>query len=590
MLKRILQTALLASIGLAPCMAASPVATGLKRPMVVYNNWSAYDELSDTIPQTSALCMRMLDEVLRLKQAGVQVDCYLMDAFWFDVDGGYRVWHKEHWPEGPDAWVRKCRENGIMPGLWFSTNLFVSGGQPMLRPVKEWSGSVDASGATLSLTEGGYLNHLMQTLQQYADMGIGLFKFDFAYFDAATASTRENTLASEIIENNKRAFIAALRQFRHDNPEVIIIAYNGFGAEMEDTTHPFRKTIDPRWPEVFDTMYSGDPRLSDVPMQNFWRSQDIYSDQMVREMAFNGLPVERIDNCSFMIGETGTCYRRGIAAWRSSLLLNMARGGWLNVMHGNIDLLDDADARWMARAQHLYIPLQQHGRTTFIGGLPGRCEPFGYKAESTDGAVLTLVNPSQQTLRVPLQTDNSYDTATLLFADSGFSPQIEADTIVLGPEQMAVVGLGRYAGAEYQLGEEPDVLIPSAIKPIGAETVTASANGAKGSFSASVPAGEGIRITLQQCDSKGKPFRYWGGGLPDGRNMKDYYLITARQGKRSIPMKIQYDKVLWSGLSWATAEIDASEFDHSRSVTLEYGVPELESGNSLDCKIYSVKY
>lgn len=571
-------------------MAASPVATGLKRPMVVYNNWSAYDELSDTIPQTSALCMRMLDEVLRLKQAGVQVDCYLMDAFWFDVDGGYRVWHKEHWPEGPDAWVRKCRENGIMPGLWFSTNLFVSGGQPMLRPVKEWSGSVDASGATLSLTEGGYLNHLMQTLQQYADMGIGLFKFDFAYFDVATASTRENTLASEIIENNKRAFIAALRQFRHDNPDVIIIAYNGFGAEMEDTTHPFRKTIDPRWSEVFDTMYSGDPRLSDVPMQNFWRSQDIYSDQMVREMAFNGLPVERIDNCSFMIGETGTCYRRGIAAWRSSLLLNMARGGWLNVMHGNIDLLDDADARWMARAQHLYIPLQQHGRTTFIGGLPGRCEPFGYKAESTDGAVLTLVNPSQQTLRVPLQTDNSYDTATLLFADSGFSPQIEADTIVLGPEQMAVVGLGRYAGAEYQLGEEPDVLIPSAIKPIGAETVTASANGAKGSFSASVPAGEGIRITLQQCDSKGKPFRYWGGGLPDGRNMKDYYLITARQGKRSIPMKIQYDKVLWSGLSWATAEIDASEFDHSRSVTLEYGVPELESGNSLDCKIYSVKY
>lgn len=571
-------------------MAASPVATGLKRPMVVYNNWSAYDELSDTIPQTSALCIRMLDEVLRLKQAGVQVDCYLMDAFWFDVDGGYRVWHKEHWPEGPDAWVRKCRENGIMPGLWFSTNLFVSGGQPMLRPVKEWSGSVDAGGATLSLTEGGYLEHLMQTLQQYADMGIGLFKFDFAYFDAATAPTRENTLASEIIENNKRAFIAALRQFRHDNPEVIIIAYNGFGAEMEDTTHPFRKTIDPRWPEVFDTMYSGDPRLSDVPMQNFWRSQDIYSDQMVREMAFNGLPVERIDNCSFMIGETGTCYRRGIAAWRSSLLLNMARGGWLNVMHGNIDLLDDDDARWMTRAQHLYLPLQQHGRTTFIGGLPGKSESFGYKAESADGVVLTLVNPSQQTLRVPLQTDNSYDTATLLFADSGFSPQIQADTIVLGPEQMAVVGLGRYAGAEYQLGEEPDVLIPSAIKPIGAETLTASANGAKGSFSASVPPGEGIRITMQQCDSKGKPFRYWGGGLPDGRNMKDYYLITARQGKRSIPLKIQYDKVLWSGLSWATAEIDASELDHSRPVTLEYGVPELESGNSLDCKIYSVKY
>ena len=72
--------------------------------------------------------------------------------------------------------------------------------------------------------------------------------------------------------------------------------------------------------------------------------------------------------------------------------------------------------------------------------------------------------------------------------------------------------------------------------------------------------------------------------------MKDYYLLNARQGKRSIPLKIQYDKVLWSGLSWATAEIDASEFDHSRPVTLEYSVPELGAGNQVDCRVYSVTY
>jgi len=32
--------------------------------------------------------MKELNEVLRLKKNGVQADYYLMDAFWFDRDGG----------------------------------------------------------------------------------------------------------------------------------------------------------------------------------------------------------------------------------------------------------------------------------------------------------------------------------------------------------------------------------------------------------------------------------------------------------------------------------------------------------------------
>jgi hypothetical protein len=35
-------------------------------------------------------------EAIRLKTQGVQIDCYLMDAFWFDVEGGYRTWHKQN--------------------------------------------------------------------------------------------------------------------------------------------------------------------------------------------------------------------------------------------------------------------------------------------------------------------------------------------------------------------------------------------------------------------------------------------------------------------------------------------------------------
>ena len=73
----------------------------LTKPVFVYNNWSAYDELSDNIPLNETLAMKELDHIARLKKMGVQVDYYLMDAFWFDVNEGYRKWRSDCWPEGP---------------------------------------------------------------------------------------------------------------------------------------------------------------------------------------------------------------------------------------------------------------------------------------------------------------------------------------------------------------------------------------------------------------------------------------------------------------------------------------------------------
>src|SRR5580704_14578367 len=74
---------------------------GPEKPVFIYNNWSAYDELSDNVPQTESLAMLELQEIKRLKENGVKIDYYVMDAFWFDKDGGYRIWHKQHWPKGP---------------------------------------------------------------------------------------------------------------------------------------------------------------------------------------------------------------------------------------------------------------------------------------------------------------------------------------------------------------------------------------------------------------------------------------------------------------------------------------------------------
>src|ERR1700749_1230421 len=84
---------------------------GPKEPVFIYNNWSAYDELSDNKPQTEELAMRELNELIRLKKQGAQFDYYVMDAFWFDLWGGYRTWHKTHWPNGPDKWLDACKQN-----------------------------------------------------------------------------------------------------------------------------------------------------------------------------------------------------------------------------------------------------------------------------------------------------------------------------------------------------------------------------------------------------------------------------------------------------------------------------------------------
>ena len=543
----------------------SGISTGLQEPIAVYNDWSSYDELSDNIPLTEELAMRELDNVIRLKKDGVRIDYYVMDAFWFDLDGGYRTWNKKNWPNGPDRWLKACKAAGVKPGLWFSTNLIKAGGRPMLNVIPEWNGSVTSDGATLSLFEGGYLNHLMETLQQYADMGFKMFKFDFAYFDAATDTAKGNTLPAVIEELNKTAFIQAIKKFRAKNPEIVFIGYNGFGGDMDNTTTPFRKTIDPRWLEIFDTLYSGDPRISDVPMMNFWRSEDLYSDHMVRQFAFNGLPLSRIDNCAFMIGKTGTCYKRGLAAWKGELILTLARGGWLNVYHGNLELIDDKDAAWFAKVQKIYMQLQQYGHTTIFGAIPGTGMPYGYFSRTEDGSLFTVVNPSQSVQEIKLPETES-GAGFVLYHDDGFETASKTNSITLGAEQLAVIGFGKYAVGQSRWESDPDIHIPQKTESLKADMEIT------GNHTASVQinpmAGMNIRILFSQCGADGKPFRSWGGAPPDGTKMNEFLSITAKQGEATLPVRIEYDKMIWCGLSWAAGEINAADFDAKQPVQI----------------------
>ncbi len=560
--------------------------TGPPKPVFIYNDWSSYDELSDNIPLTEELAMKELNEVLRLKQNGVQIDYYLMDAFWFDKDSGYRTWHKQHWPNGPDTWLNSCKQNNILPGMWFSTNLISGGGNVFLHMIPEWQSSANDDSGILCLFEGGYLPHLADTLQIWYEKGVRLFKFDFAYFEAAIPDAKAKYSLDEIKEKNKVAFMQMLQNFRAKNKDVLIVGYNGFGGVLDNTYTPFTKTIDARWLDVFDTLYSGDPRFSDVPMMNIWRSEDVYHDHQNIQFQFNSLPMRRIDSCAFMNGVTGTCYSRAMQCWKGELILDLARGGWVNVYHGNMELINDEDAKLFAKVQHLFHNFKILDSITYFGGIPCYSQLYGFKAEDKNGVICTVVNPSQQTATLQMPVENIRQSK-LLYADGGFNPTIKNNSIILGAEQLAVVGFNAYADDKYDMGKDETIQIPQNIIKIDAPFSLTQNNMIECTMK-DLP-GSDLRIIVQQFDKNGNPYRTWGGAPPNGTKMDELIKITVKQNDTVIETKKEYDKMIWSGLSWGVVEVKQSSFDKSKPLFIQCSTAE-KVPLTLKANVYEVKY
>lgn len=560
----------------------------LRDPISVYNDWSAYDELSDNVPLTEDLAMRELDQIIRLRKFGVRFDYYLMDAFWFDPDGGYRTWRKPNWPNGPDRWIQQCKANGIEPGMWFSSNTLVK-----INAAAKWRDSLNKKKTEMSFFEGGFLPDFMDVLQYWYDHGIRMFKFDFVDLDAATPEDEAKLSKAEIRSRNEAALRTALKKFRDKNPDVVLEAFNGFGGDLDmtSTPFPFRQPVDLRWLDVFDMQYTGDPRPSDVPEMNFWRSMDIYGDHMTRRFEQAHFPAERIDSTNFMLGKTGTIYYRGLHAWRGELILMLAHGGWVNTTHGNLELLSDEDARWFGRVQSLFLKLQSFGRTKPFGGIPGEIEPYGFGSIDSDGEVYVVMNPAQsvQSIQLPLlsREQQPLGRGRILFTDAGFQPRLTGNSIELGPGQMAMVGFGRYNAAAYDFGIQRDVVIPRSIHPIASQFHTTGKGVIEGTIDA--PATGDLRLVMQEHAPDGSIRRTWAGGPPNGKNMSQVFTLEATQNGRRLPVKINYDKVVWSGMSWAVGEIDRKDIQPGAPIALKFTSTEKDPV-TLTGVVYSVKY
>lgn len=539
----------------------------IKHPISVYINWASYDELSDNVELTETIAMEQLDHLLRLRKLGVRFDYYLMDAFWYARDGGYRTWRKPHWPNGPDAWLKKCLENDVKPALWVACNAHWC----QIDPPPAWRDSLHSHGRSSCMFHGGFLADFLDMMHHWYTRGVRLFKFDFVDLSAAPPEIERTMLPSEIRAANIAALSAGLKRFREQHPEVVLIAYNGYEevSTQGNTSTPIRKAIDTRWMEVFDSVYCGDPRPADVPAMRFWRSKDVYSDHQVRLYELSGFPLERIDNSGFMIGVTGTCYFRKTQAWKGMLILGLARGGWVNTYYGNLNLLDEVQASWFSKVQTMFMELQERGRLSTFGGWPGRGEAYGFVAEQPAGAIITVVNPSQTVATLPFPT-RGHSAQRLLFRDAGFEPSISNGGITLGPEQMAVIGLGCYADGKHDLGVQGDVIIPREIEPISADF---QPDGEKAiAATIQVPASGAIRFGIRLASKDGLMFRISGGSPPKGKPMNELITLSASQAGKPVAVKIEYDKQIWSGLSWAVGEILLSDLRAGEPVTLRGSV------------------
>lgn len=579
----------LASPAALPAQMSAAPHPFLAAPIWVYDNWSAYDELSDDVPLTEELAMRELREMLRLRELGVRLDYYLMDAFWYEEDGGYRSWRARSWPDGPERWLAECKANGIKPGLWFSANTLVK----MTAP-PQWRSSLSANGMSLSLFQGDYLADFMSVLQSWYDHGIRLFKFDFADFAAIAAGSGSALSPDEARTRNIDAFRGALQAFRRRNPDVVLVAYNGFGGgtAMESTVAPlpFKEPVDLRWLDVFNSLYSGDPRPSDVPEMDFWRSMDIYGDHMVTRFEESGLALSRIDAIGFMIGNTGTNFRRRTRAWQGMALLMLARGGWVNTLHGNLEFLDGDDARWLARLQSLYAPLLKSGTTETFGGVPGEVQPYGFVSGDAGGALYAVVNPSQGIDAIRLKGLSPGEVPVqvrLLFRDAGFAPILDGDGITLGPGQLALVGTGRYADPANDLGVQSDIRIPREIEPLAADFI--SEGGANAITAVVMPPETGdLRIVLQQRDLEGMIVRSVA-DAPGGVTMGKFFVIAATQGGKRLPIETRYDKRVWSGMSWGVGEIRHDAFTPGKRIRIRLSSADPDPV-LLDGHLYRVMY
>ncbi len=544
----------------------------MKRPFSIYCTWSYHDELGDSVELTEKMCLTALKTLRRWKaDFGVGYDYFVLDAFWFDMHRPYDAFNEANWPHGFDRVRDEALELGMKPGLWYSVNSHKF-------KVPAWRASRN-EGESYSLSHGPYAGLLEQAWRHAIEKWhVRLFKLDFADFFCRAKT--DTTATMEVYHRNIEILHDILRRLRREY-DLAVIAYNSFVRWCNWLNHPpgnaLENGMDGSWLDVIDYLYSGDPRPSDLPRTDLRRSIDAFQDHQV--WLYNkgaNIPFDRIDDHGCMTGVTNTAFYQGEHGFRRSYLANLARGGKRDIYYGDPTLIGDDDVRFVGKVRELFYGAACDGlETQMVGPIPteprsfepGVAPWYGFLTGGGARGLLYIVNGSCTVQQAQLTLPGARSTR-VLFQDAG--PAVAAcanyDRLVieLAPEQVALVGLGDYADARFDLGENTDQSQPRAMTLLPIVFTQTAEDTWRGEFTGKLPRGSRLYVTAQVFGRGAGCHNHMGAGLPerfggqhthDNHNMKpqthELVSIDLKVGGRAVkPVKLVPDKPVWSGISW----------------------------------------
>lgn len=568
------------SIFLLACTQKQEKPSGIA-PANIYITWGAHDQLSDSVKLTEELANKELDAYLALRKKGVKLDYFLMDMFWFSKNNLYSTFN-EDWKNGHNAFFQKAKQNDVKVGLWISAN--VLGWNENMRWLSYQDTLFDGIGKEklwMALYDGVWPAYFNSVLEYWYNEGVTLFKIDFAAFSAVKAGDEDKYTKEQLEEMNKIAFHQLLANFRTKHPDCKFIAYNGFFSKEEPV-----KTETDYWLEFFDAVFCGDPQPGLVPGHNFVQSVTLYSDQMFWTFAKNGVPISFTDNSQFMLSKTGTGNFRGKQDWKTMLVSTLAKHSMYQSYYGNLELLDAADAAWMANTQQLFY---QMDTLLLIGDNPSKAQPFAYHLKNRKGGLMFAVNPSQKMQQVTFPEEYTGQLASILFSQPGHKNMISDSSVSLAPEQSVLIGFQEYANEKYSLGTNDEGSFPDEINPIEIHNLKLGSQSV--SFTVPKPENGKLRLVFELKDAEGNAFKANGGPPPFGKPMGEILQIKATSEKKQLPVSINYDIAIWSGLNWAVGEISEPDLQTAGSVIeVTFKVADEKFKGNIFGSCFNVKY
>jgi hypothetical protein len=563
----------------------------LSAPIAVYSHDPSSNPAS-AAPVDEKQAMRDLDELVRLKAAGFRTEFDLMETSWFAPASGYRALRADNWPNGPDAWLARCRAAGIRPGIEIEGNMIQSQSSAPQIPAG-WQDSMGEDGRNFSLFEGGYLPGLMAALQLWYDRGVRLFAFDSVNLFTATPTNARTFSPAEIASRNAAALRKAVQEFQDQNRDAVVLVTFAPGRSHQHL--PSRSAaiagsgdavghVDVDKVGSFTFISTGSPKPTNDSQSNLWRALDIEGDQSVRRLEQSGLSLAQIESSGFTATSNDGA---GMRAWKGAYLLSMARGGWADSLHGDLSLIQKNDARWMSRVQRVFLALQEQGHMRSFGAPAGSDQAYGFTGFNAHGSVFVVVNPGSNatTVTLPLLGSESSGASTgrLQFSDAGFTPVLRGNSITLGPGQMAMVGFGSYAASSYDLGRQEDVVIPHNVEPVDADFHSTEPGAFEASFNP--PIDGVVRVILRPRFSRGDMLPF----LRADAGGSQLFTLDASQYGRPVPVRLEDDGKVEREMGWSVAEIDVNDLTPGVPLILRIQSNDKDLA-SLDASTYAVQY